>query len=326
MERIIKIVILILSFTILLVINSLLTMIQGKVEKAISRTNNTTKNNRIKIRIFKVCKNILVISLLLVSVLIALPLNFHGELQQKYDGLINQISSYLSVHIDQDGFHEQETEKDNEDKMIEPLKEFPFRIEYNVIYQEAKEIKIPTSEEPGTYSMEIPLNLRAEEYQSEKVPVNSDIHGFVVNNLYYCSDDGSVTDISGYNYYKFAEYWLYLHTIDLSFTDYDDFAPDLNGATIVLQEKETQQKIVLQENYLEGQFVQFQCSTGQYIIEVQKGGIAYTHNLNLNKNEKTFLALSADDYYYLSSDEKDSYIVYEDSDREQSSEKVITQN
>lgn len=321
MERIIKIVILILSFVILLVINSLLTMLQGKIEKTISRTNTTTKNNRIKIKVFKICKNVLMISLVSVSVLIALPFNFHGELQQKYDSLINQISDYLSTLINKDDFHEQEIEKNNEDKTIEMLKEFPFRIEYNVIYPEAKEIKIPTPEEPGTYSMEIPLDLRAEEYQSEKVPVNSDIHGFIVNNLYYCSDDDSVTDISRYNYYKFANYWLYLHTIDISFTDYDGFDPDLNGATIVLQEKETQKKIVLQENYLDGQFVQFQCSTGQYIIEVQKGGIAYTHNLNLNKNEKTFLALSADDYYYLSSDEKDSYIVYEDSNKEQSSEK-----
>lgn len=40
-------------------------------------------------------------------------------------------------------------------------------------------------------------------------------------------------------------------------------------------------------------------------MEVQKGGIAYTCSLNIDKNEKMFLALSADDYYYLSQDEKD---------------------
>lgn len=326
MERIIKIVILILSFVILLVINSFLTMLQGKIEKTISRTNNFTKKNRTKIKIFKICKKVLMIGLVLVSVLIALPFNFHGELQQKYDGLINQISNYLSTYIKKDDHQEQETEKSDEEEIIEPLKEFPFRIEYNVIYPEAKEIKIPSPEESGTYSMEIPLDLRAEEYQSEKVPINSDIHGFVVNNLYYCSDDDSVTDVFGYNYYKFADYWLYLHTVNLSFTDYDGFEPDLNGATIVLQEKETQKKVVLQDNYLDGQFVQFQCSTGQYIIEVQKGGIAYTYNLNLNKNEKMFLALSADDYYYLSSNEKDSYIVLEDSDKEHNSEESTSRN
>lgn len=53
MERIIKIVILILSFAILLVINSLLTMLQGKIEKTIRRPNNTTKKNRKKVTFLK---------------------------------------------------------------------------------------------------------------------------------------------------------------------------------------------------------------------------------------------------------------------------------
>lgn len=203
-----------------------------------------------------------------------------------------------------------------ENEGTEPLKEFPFRIEYEVRYPEAKEINFPTPEESGTYSLVIPLDLRGDDYKSEKVPQNADIHGFIVNDLYYCSDDNSVTDVSAYNYYKFADYWLYLHTIDLSFTEYDGFDPDFNGATIVLQEKESQKKIVLSTNYLDGQFVQFKCSTGQYIIEVQKGGIAYTGNLNISKNEKQFLALSPDDYYYLSSDEKDSYIEPEEGGQE----------
>lgn len=248
-----------------------------------------------------------------------MPINYGGILQQKFDGFTNQTSGHSGTYIKKDDLDEKETEKSNEDRIIEPLKEFPFRIEYNVIFPEAKEIKIPTPEESGTYSMEISLDLRAEEYQSEKVPINSEIHGFVVNNLYYCSDDDSVTDVSIYNYYNFADYWFYLHTIDISFTDYDGFKPDLNGATIVLQEKETQKKIVLQDNYLEGQFVKFQCSTGRYIIEVQKGGIAYTHNINITENERTFLALSQDNYYYLSLNDEDLYIVYEDNDKEQNS-------
>lgn len=204
----------------------------------------------------------------------------------------------------------------DEKKDTAPLEEFPFYTEYNIIYPEAKEIKLPTPEESGTYSMDILLDLRAEEYKSEKVPINSDIHGFVVDNLYYCSDDDSVTDVSGYNYYKFADYWFYLHTIDISFTEFDDFVPSLNGAKIVLQEIETKKRIVLQEDYLDGQFVQFRCSTGQYIIEVQKGGIAYTRYLNIDDMEKTFLALSKDDYYYLSESQDDSYIDLKDIEQE----------
>ena len=69
----------------------------------------------------------------------------------------------------------------------------------------------------------------------------------------------------------------------------------------------------MQEDYLKGDFVQFKCSTGQYIIEIQKEGIAYTGNLNICKNEKIFLAISPNDYYYLSSNDENSYIVYEDS-------------
>lgn len=322
MKNVIRFIILGLSFLGLFVISTFISLIINKIEKIISRGNHNLKI----IKVLKCVKNIMVICGVLISILIAVPFNYDGKLQQKYDSIVNQISDYLYTFFNKDDLYEQETEISIENNIIEPLKEFPFRIEYNVIFPETKEIRIPTPEEPGIYSMEIPLDLRAEEYQSEKVPINSDIHGFVVNNLYYCSDDHSVTDISEYNYYRFADYWFYLHTIDISFTDYDGFDPDLNGATIVLQEKETQKKIVLQENYLKGQFVQFQCSTGQYIIEVQKGGIAYTHNLNLNKNEKMFLALSADDYYYLSSDEKDSYIAYEDNDEEQSNEESTSHN
>lgn len=309
MKNVIRFIILGLSFLGLFVISTFINLIINKIEKIISRGNHNLKI----IKVLKCVKNIMVICGVLISILIAVPFNYDGKLQQKYDSIVNQISDYLYTFFNKDDLYEQETEISIENNIIEPLKEFPFRIEYNVIFPETKEIRIPTPEESGTYSMEIPLDLRAEEYQSEKVPVNSDIHGFVVNNLYYCSDDDSITDISRYNFYKFADYWLYLHTIDISFTDYDGFNPDLNGATIVLQEKETQKKIVLQENYLSGQFVQFQCSTGQYIIEVQKGGIAYTCNLNLNKNEKTFLALSQNEYYYLSPNDEDEYIVYKDS-------------
>lgn len=324
MENIIRIIILGLSFLVLFVFSAFINYLIKKIEKVISRENHNLKI----VKILKCAKNILVICGVIMSILIAVPLNYGGKLQLKYDSIINQISDYLYAFFKKDEQPDQETETSNEDKIIERLEEFPFRIEYNVIFPETKEIKIPTPEEPGTYSMEIPLDLRAEEYQSEKVPVNSDIHGFVVNNLYYCSDDSSVTDISGYNYYKFADYWFYLHTIDISFTDYDGFNPDLNGATIVLQEKETQKKVVLQDNYLDGQFIQFQCSTGQYIIEVQKGEIAYTHNLNISKNEKMFLALSEDDYYYLSPDEKDLYINIEniDKDSKQDSGKSSFQN
>ena len=262
----------------------------------------------------------IIIGLLSVFVLAVLLFNFNGELQQKYDGFINRISNYINTYIKKDDLHVQETEKNNENEMIVPLKEFPFRVEQNVIYPETKVIKVPTPEESGAYSVEIPLDLRAEEYQSEKVPINADIHGFVVNNLYYCSDDDSVTDISEYNYYKFADYWLYLHTINLSFMDFDGFELMFNGATIVLQEKETQKRIVLQEDYLNGDFVQFKCSTGQYIIEIQKEGIAYTANLNISKNEKTFLAISPDDYYYLSPNDEDSYIINENNDKVQSND------
>lgn len=220
----------------------------------------------------------------------------------------NQLLSYFSNYLND---------------VSQTIYPFPFRVEYNVIYPETKVIKVPTPEESGTYSIEFPLDLRAEEYQSDKVPANTDIHGFVVNNLYYCSDDNSVTDISGYNYYIFADYWLYLHTIDISFMDFDGFDLMFNGATIVLREKETQKRIVLQDDYLDGQFVQFKCSTGQYIIEVQKGGISYTQNLNINKSEKLFLAFSADEYYYLSPSDKDSYITPEDNDIESSINKKV---
>lgn len=324
MENVIRFIILGLSFLGLFVFSAFINRIINKIEKIISRENHNLKI----IKVLKCVKNFLVICGVLISILIAVPLNYDGKLQQKYDNIVNQISDYLYTFFNKDDLHNQETEISTEDNIIEPLKEFPFRIEYNVIFPETKQIRIPTPEEPGTYSMEIPLDLRAEEYQSEKVPINSDIHGFVVNNLYYCSDDDSVTDISEYNYYKFADYWFYLHTVDISFTDYDDFAPDLNGAIIVLQEKETQKKIVLQENYLKGQFIQFQCSTGQYIIEVQKGEISYTHNLNLSKSEKMFLALSVEDYYYLSPNEKDSYISPEENEKDskQKSDESILQS
>ncbi|HJB92045.1 MAG TPA: hypothetical protein H9763_11360 [Candidatus Eisenbergiella merdigallinarum] len=239
MQRVVRTVILVLFFAIFVSIESLLSWLQSKI----TEERESKEKYRIPNIILKILRIFLLPSLAISSFSVGLPLGFHGVLSQRFDGFVEEASDYLASHIQKDKRLNHETETENEDESVEPLQEFPFYIEFDIAYSEAKEIKIPTPEEQGTYSIEIPLDLRAEKYESEKVPVNSDIHGFVVNNLYYSVDDDSVTDVSGYNYYRFADYWFYLHTVDISFTDYDGFTPDLNGATIVLQEAETKKRL-----------------------------------------------------------------------------------
>lgn len=201
-----------------------------------------------------------------------------------------------------------------ETDLVEPLTEFPFSVNRNMIFSDTQDIIIPESAyegESGTFTLSIPINIQKREYQCDKVPLNDDIHGFIVNDIYYCNDNPpqfeiddeycltdtrNEIDLHNFNYYDFGDYWLCLHRVDVCFIGSDNFSPDIKGADIVLKEKKSQKAVIVENNY-SGDYVTFECSTGDYVIEIRKNNIAYVQDLYVSENiEKRILVISKKDY------------------------------
>lgn len=201
-----------------------------------------------------------------------------------------------------------------ETELVEPLGEFPFSFNSYMIFSDTQDITIPDSAfegESGSFTVSIPVDIQNREYRSDKVPLNDDIHGFIVNDIYYCNDNPPEFDIDdeycitdtrneidlhSFNYYNFGDYWLCLHRVDISFIGSDNFSPDIEGATIVLKEKKSQKSTIIENNYT-GDYVTFKCSTGDYTIEIRKNNIAYVQDLHIDQNiEKRILVISKKDY------------------------------
>lgn len=197
---------------------------------------------------------------------------------------------------------------------IEPLTEFPFSFNRNMIFSDAYNITIPDSAfegEGGHVELVAPIDIEKREYQFDKVPLNDDIHGFIVNDIYYCNDSPpqfeiddkycltdshNEIDLSDFNYYNFGDYWLCLHRVDVCFIGSDDFSPDLQGADIILKEKKSQKPVIIDNNYT-GDYVTFYCSTGEYTFEIRKNNIFYIQDITINKNiEKRILVISENNF------------------------------
>jgi len=300
----IKIAILVLNFLLILFLYILMNHFEEKLECKFSEKNKDLK----VIKSIKCLKTLFVIIGLILSLVMSLPFNFGGKIQQEYEMFVNWLSGerqkdiiiQCSNDVKNKLLQEQKIQKsatDTKDKIIEPLKEFPFSIEYDITFPETQVLEVPVLQDAGEYTVTLPIELY--EYQHDKVPINEDIHGFIVNDTYYCNDDNSETSIAEFNYYNFADYWLVLHTVEVSFKGSGDFTPDFNGATIMLREKESQKAVIIEDSYLANSFVTFQCSTGQYILEIHKNGIAYTSNITIAENEKAFIGIAERDHYYL---------------------------
>lgn len=237
------------------------------------------------------------------SFFIALPLNFESIIQQKYENIVYWISG--EEQTDHGGQNSQEIGnillhkilqsdiniKNSSDKSV---KDFPFSTEYS----EAQVLNIPILKESEEYVVNLPIEFH--KYQCNKVPINEDIHGFIVNETYYCNEDDSETSIAKYNYYDLADYWLVLHTVEISFRVHGDFIPDFSGATIMLREKKSQKAVILENSYSADTFVTFRCSTGQYIVEIYKNGIVYASNIFVDESDKISIDIGEKDHYYLS--------------------------
>lgn len=49
----------------------------------------------------------------------------------------------------------------------------------------------------------------------------------------------------------------------------DQFSLEINVACIILREKRSQRPVIIENNY-SGEYITFECSTGEYIVEIQK--------------------------------------------------------
>lgn len=242
------------------------------------------------------------------------------EVQPNISGYQSQIITGNNNEVVQYNYNHYNSGSDTiivpipETDSIEPLTEFPFSVNRNMIFSETQNITIPESAyegESGTFTLSIPVNIQKREYQSDKVPLNDDIHGFIVNDIYYCNDDPPQFDIDdeycltdtrneidlhNFNYYDFGDYWLCLHRVDVCFIGSDNFSPDLEGADIILREKKSQKAVIVENNY-SGDYVTFECSTGDYVIEIRKNNIAYVQDISVKENiEKRILVISKKDY------------------------------
>lgn len=231
------------------------------------------------------------------SLLIALAFGFGGIMQERYEILIDWLSDEvkIDIFIQNTQNFERKLQKLILKNVTEELQEFPFSTEFSEMHV----LKIPVLDESEEYTVDIPVEIH--EYRSDKVPLNEDIHGFIVNDTYYCNEDDSETSIVKYNYYNLEDCWLTLHTVEVNFTGREDFEPHLNGTTIMLREKRSQKAVILEDSYQEDVPVIFECSTGEYVLEIYKGRMIYTSSIFIDKSDKMMIGIGEKDHYYLSS-------------------------
>lgn len=235
---------------------------------------------------------------LILSLLIALAFGFEGIMQERYESFINRFSGDVKTDIFvqcSQNFARELQKSLLVNKVSELQREFPFAAKFS----ESQVLRIPMLNESEEYTVDIPIEIR--EYRPDKVPINEDIRGFIVNDTYYCNDDNSETSMVTYNYYKFSNYWLVLHTMEIRVTGKGGFTPDFTGATIMLREKKSQKAVILENSYQESLPIIFQCSTGEYILEIYKDRMIYTSGIFIDTSDKVLVEIGEKDHYYLSS-------------------------
>ncbi len=235
---------------------------------------------------------------LILSLLIALAFGFEGIMQERYESFINRFSGDVKTDIFvqcSQNFARELQKSLLVNKVSELQREFPFAAKFS----ESQVLRIPMLNESEEYTVDIPIEIR--EYRPDKVPINEDIRGFIVNDTYYCNDDNSETSMVTYNYYKLSNYWLVLHTMEIRVTGKGGFTPDFTGATIMLREKKSQKAVILENSYQESLPIIFQCSTGEYILEIYKDRMIYTSGIFIDTSDKVLVEIGEKDHYYLSS-------------------------
>lgn len=76
----------------------------------------------------------------------------------------------------------------------------------------------------------------------------------------------------------------------------DQFSLEINVACIILREKRSQRPVIIENNY-SGEYITFECSTGEYIVEIHKNDIVYTRELSISEHiDKTILVISEHDF------------------------------
>lgn len=225
---------------------------------------------------------------LILSLLIALAFGFEGIMQERYESFINRFSGDVKTDIFvqcSQNFARELQKSLLVNKVSELQREFPFAAKFS----ESQVLRIPMLNESEEYTVDIPIEIR--EYRPDKVPINEDIRGFIVNDTYYCNDDNSETSMVTYNYYKLSNYWLVLHTMEIRVTGKGGFTPDFTGATIMLREKKSQKAVILENSYQESLPIIFQCSTGEYILEIYKDRMIYTSGIFIDASDKVLVEI-----------------------------------
>lgn len=304
MKRIvINSIIFIIVFLLSLYISYILDNPKKKDNKKTHRTK-TVKSKAKKVKAVKGAgrlngrKAFLITMNLILSLLIALAFGFEGIMQERYESFINRFSGDVKTDIFvqcSQNFARELQKSLLVNKVSELQREFPFAAKFS----ESQVLRIPMLNESEEYTVDIPIEIR--EYRPDKVPINEDIRGFIVNDTYYCNDDNSETSMVTYNYYKFSNYWLVLHTMEIRVTGKGGFTPDFTGATIMLREKKSQKAVILENSYQESLPIIFQCSTGEYILEIYKDRMIYTSGIFIDTSDKVLVEIGEKDHYYLSS-------------------------
>ncbi len=302
-----RIVINSIIFIIVFLLSLYISYILDNPKKKDNKKTHRTKTVKSKAKKVKAVKNtgrlngrkaFLITMNLILSLLIALAFGFEGIMQERYESFINRFSGDVKtgIFVQRSQNFARELQKSLlVNKVSELQREFPFAAKFS----ESQVLRIPMLNESEEYTVDIPIEIR--EYRPDKVPINEDIRGFIVNDTYYCNDDNSETSMVTYNYYKLSNYWLVLHTMEIRVTGKGGFTPDFTGATIMLREKKSQKAVILENSYQESLPIIFQCSTGEYILEIYKDRMIYTSGIFIDTSDKVLVEIGEKDHYYLSS-------------------------
>lgn len=294
-------------FLIVFLLSLYISYILDNPKKKDNKKTHRTKTVKSKAKKVKAVKNtgrlngrkaFLITMNLILSLLIALAFGFEGIMQERYESFINRFSGDVKTDIFvqcSQNFARELQKSLLVNKVSELQREFPFAAKFS----ESQVLRIPMLNESEEYTVDIPIEIR--EYRPDKVPINEDIRGFIVNDTYYCNDDNSETSMVTYNYYKLSNYWLVLHTMEIRVTGKGGFTPDFTGATIMLREKKSQKAVILENSYQESLPIIFQCSTGEYILEIYKDRMIYTSGIFIDTSDKVLVEIGEKDHYYLSS-------------------------
>lgn len=294
-------------FLIVFLLSLYISYILDNPKKKDNKKTHRTKTVKSKAKKVKAVKNtgrlngrkaFLITMNLILSLLIALAFGFEGIMQERYESFINRFSGDVKtgIFVQRSQNFARELQKSFlVNKVSELQREFPFAAKFS----ESQVLRIPVLNESEEYTVDIPIEIR--EYRPDKVPINEDLHGFIVNDTYYCNDDNSETSMVTYNYYKLSNYWLVLHTMEIRVTGKGGFTPDFTGATIMLREKKSQKAVILENSYQESLPIIFQCSTGEYILEIYKDRMIYTSGIFIDASDKVLVEIGEKDHYYLSS-------------------------